>query len=99
MKYKSKPVEIDAWEIESLEGEHTRRLPPHWVFEAIQAQKVAVNDDGGLTIRTLEGTMQAKIGDFLILGTEGELYPCKPSVFKAKYELARQSLVGSELDK
>lgn len=99
MKYKSKPVTIDAWEIETLKGEHTRRLPPGWVFDAIAVQKIAVNDDDSLLIHTLEGNMIGKLGDFLIMGTEGELYTCKPSVFRAKYEMVQQTLVGSEFDK
>lgn len=39
-----------------------------------------------LTIRTLEGDMRAAPGDWIIRGTEGEFYPCKPSVFNRKYE-------------
>lgn len=39
----------------------------------------------GLYIRTLEGRMKANPGDWIIRGTEGEFYPCKPSVFERKY--------------
>ncbi len=38
-----------------------------------------------LQIETLEGTMKANVGDWIIRGTEGEFYPCKPSVFQRKY--------------
>lgn len=38
-----------------------------------------------LFIETLEGTMEAKIGDYIIQGVKGELYPCKPDIFKATY--------------
>jgi hypothetical protein len=38
-------------------------------------------------IRTLEGTMLASSGDWIIRDTEGELYPCKSSVFERQYEL------------
>jgi hypothetical protein len=41
----------------------------------------------GLRINTLEGTMLASQGDFIIRGLRGEYYPCKPDVFHAKYEL------------
>lgn len=37
-------------------------------------------------IETPEGTMHASPGDWIIRGVEGELYPCKPSVFKIVYE-------------
>lgn len=39
----------------------------------------------GLYIQTLEGRMKANPGDWIIRGTEGEFYPCKPSVFERKY--------------
>jgi hypothetical protein len=39
-------------------------------------------------IETLEGTMHADIGDWIITGIRGERYPCKPDIFEATYELA-----------
>lgn len=39
-----------------------------------------------ITIHTLEGNMRAKKGDWIIIGIEGELYPCKKSVFEQIYE-------------
>jgi hypothetical protein len=41
-----------------------------------------------LSIETLEGTMEADIGDWIIRGVKGELYPCKPDIFAATYEPA-----------
>lgn len=35
---------------------------------------------------TLEGKMRAEIGDWIIIGVEGELYPCKKSIFEKTYE-------------
>lgn len=43
-------------------------------------------DDGKLEIDTLEGTMKASIGDYIIKGVRGEFYPCKPEIFKETYE-------------
>jgi len=40
----------------------------------------------GLKIKTLEGTMLAKMGDYIIKGVNGEFYPCKPDIFKKTYE-------------
>lgn len=42
--------------------------------------------DSSLYIPTLEGRMEAKLGDYIIKGVEGELYPCKPHIFQATYE-------------
>ena len=40
----------------------------------------------GVVIPTDEGNMTGHIGDWLIVGTEGEIYPCRDSVFQNKYE-------------
>jgi len=37
-------------------------------------------------IETLEGDMRADDGDFVITGVNGEMYPCKPEIFKKTYE-------------
>jgi len=39
-----------------------------------------------LEIQTLEGTMVAALGDWVIRGVKGEFYPCKPDIFAATYE-------------
>ena len=41
-----------------------------------------------LWIGTLEGSMRADPGDWIIRGIKGELYPCKSDVFAATYEPA-----------
>ena len=38
-------------------------------------------------IKTLEGDMEITPGDWIITGVKGELYPCKPNIFDATYEL------------
>ncbi len=46
--------------------------------------------DGGIAIviPTLEGNMDATLGDFIIRGVQGEFYPCKPDIFAQTYEIA-----------
>lgn len=39
-----------------------------------------------LDIHTLEGTMHANVGDYIITGVHGEIYPCKPDIFEETYE-------------
>jgi len=43
-------------------------------------------DDPKLKIETLEGTMNASLGDWIIKGVNGEFYPCKPDIFEKTYE-------------
>jgi len=51
-----------------------------------------LTDEGGIQIRTLEGTMTANEGDWIIRGVKGELYPCKPDIFDATYERVGEKL-------
>jgi hypothetical protein len=37
-------------------------------------------------IETLEGTMIVSPGDWIITGTNGEKYPCKPDIFEKIFE-------------
>lgn len=46
----------------------------------------AYQTDKEFEIETLEGTMKASIGDFIITGVHGEQYPCKPDIFWETYE-------------
>ena len=58
-------------------------------FEKYRKKPVTVEayqTDVELEIETLEGTMKANKGDWIIKGVKGELYPCKPDVFAMTYE-------------
>lgn len=48
----------------------------------------AYQTDKELDIETLEGTMHASVGDYIITGVRGEQYPCKPDIFEQTYEPA-----------
>ena len=50
----------------------------------------AYQTDTELDIHTLEGIMHASVGDYIITGVHGELYPCKPDIFKETYELVEE---------
>ena len=53
----------------------------------IEAVRVVEAED----IETLEGTMRADVGDWIITGVEGERYPCKDSIFRATYERVEEA--------
>jgi len=78
MRYKKKPVIIDAVQ---------------WLGNNIQEMKEfypksfwSPSRGNILEIHTLEGTMTAQEGDFIIKGVQGEYYPCKPDIFEQTYE-------------
>ena len=37
-------------------------------------------------IKTLEGTMHANVGDWIVIGTNNEKWPVKKEIFKKTYE-------------
>jgi len=39
-----------------------------------------------MDVETLEGTMHGSVGDYLIIGIQGEKYFCNPDIFKMTYE-------------
>ncbi len=75
-KYRKKPVVIEAWQ-------NVDDSPfPDWV----DAADVGREPGGIILIDTLEGVMKAQLGDWIIKGVKGEVYPCKPDIFEATYE-------------
>jgi hypothetical protein len=82
LKYRKKPVIIDAWEFDGA-LDFSKTLPKE-VKDATKT--IRLTQDGKLKIRTLEGDMYADRGDMIIKGVEGEFYPCKPDIFEATYE-------------
>lgn len=99
MKFRKKPVVIEAWQVHPADGQ-TRELPPQWLLDPLIAgtrkgQQLVGDvcpraDGNGLDIYTLEGVMHAATGDWVIRGVKGELYPCKPDIFAATYEAVEQ---------
>ena len=78
MKYRKKPVIIEAvkWT-----GSITQEM------EDLLGEVKVLPKGSSLLIPTLEGVMEARRGDYIIRGVNGELYPCKPDIFKKTYEL------------
>lgn len=98
MKFRKKPIVIDAtcnqgtwppilsW-LEELAGDKFGGF----AFQPMKAPPITRNSDGSLNIATLEGVMRADVGDWIIRGVKGELYPCKPDIFAATYEPVEES--------
>lgn len=90
MQYRKKPVLVDAFKFTN----DAEMIAPEWFTQAVVDGTVDFDRslvDGhvhvyGCTINTLEGRMHAKIGDYIIRGVKGELYPCKPDIFMQTYE-------------
>ena len=87
MKHRKKPLVSDAFQ---WTGGLEQEDDPEWILEAIK-NKTAWFKNGGtpdvkFMIQTLEGVHEASVGDYIIRGIAGEIYPCKPDIFRATYE-------------
>lgn len=79
-KYRKFPVIIEAVQITDSTFDDPHPNPEHVVG-------VRYNQKGRCVfIETLEGIMRGNIGDWIIRGVNGELYPCKPGIFEKTYE-------------
>jgi len=78
MKYRKKPIIIEAIQ---WNGNNWEELE-----EFGNERDIISNPDGTLTIATLEGNHIANKGDWIIKGIMGEVYLCKPDIFKKTYE-------------
>jgi len=76
MKFVKKPLVIEAWH--NVDDEEP---VPFWVDEAAERMS-----GGRFRIKTLEGEMVASLGDWIIKGIKGELYPCRADIFEATYD-------------
>jgi hypothetical protein len=79
-KYRKKPVVVEAVQITDSTFDAPHPNPEH--FAGVRYDPV----NRTVEILTLEGTMTGSLGDWIIKGIKGELYPCKPDIFEATYE-------------
>ncbi|WP_413539047.1 hypothetical protein [Enterococcus malodoratus] len=87
MKYRKKPVVIEAFKYDGdLIFSNGTPYAPDWAMEANENGVFVWEGQGDLYIKTLEGNMLVTLGDFVIKGVQGELYPCKPDIFAETYE-------------
>ena len=94
MKYRKKPVVIDAIQWNGLNFKEIENFAGYGVaiLEEVRKPNMDMNIPGDyrLSIRTLEGVMDARKGDYIIRGVNGEYYPCKPDIFEKTYEKVEQ---------
>ena len=81
MKYRKKPVIIEAFRFQIDD------VMPDWFNEKRITNDIITHEDGTCDIKTLEGTMKANFGDYVIKGVQGEVYPCKPDIFEKTYDI------------
>lgn len=92
VKYRKKPVVIEA--VQFTGGNHDEVMA-HIGCDGHRDDAIAMQAcpyvhakarPRAIFINTLEGQHRADIGDWIIRGVQGELYPCKNEIFLATYE-------------
>lgn len=87
MKYKKKPVVVEAFQYDGdLKGADGKYYVPDWAAEAYE-KGIMYYDLTELFINTLEGTHHVSVGDYIIQVVKGELYPCKQDIFVKTYDV------------
>lgn len=93
MKYRKKPVVIEAFRfyIDPM---------PDWFMDKVSSGEVtlprldyerySISKDC-CEIKTLGVAMKASVGDYIIKGVQGEIYPCEPGIFETTYEKLEDS--------
>lgn len=86
-KYRKKPVEIEAmqWDGSLTSAQEVAK----WCGGRVEYDPKPSDPSDiyvSILIPTLEGTMRATRGDYVIRGVQGEFYPCKPDIFEATYD-------------
>jgi hypothetical protein len=86
LKFRKKPVEIEAMRLDASPaslvaiGEWAKEYDVGIIAEHDGQESHRV------LIPTLEGTMAANVGDWVIKGIKNEFYPCKDEIFQATYD-------------
>jgi hypothetical protein len=82
-RYRKKPIVIESVQCDAGNLE----LVAKWCGGEVRyASRGEDEPYWGVDIDTLEGTMTARVWDWVIRGVQGEFYPCKPDIFAQTYE-------------
>lgn len=88
--FRKKPVEIQAMQLGSDNAAQiVQWINSHYADENVAGMRGGPGGgsrDATVYIDTLEGTMVAEVGDWVIRGVQHEFYPCKPDIFEATYD-------------
>jgi len=85
-KFRKKPVVIEAVQFNDM---NSYLEIVKWMKDAGDTFAIANEVKYSMPvmlIQTLEGTMAANPGDWIIKGIQGEFYPCKNEIFLESYE-------------
>ena len=81
----SKPINLD----------NLNNLPDDKIDHILSVRKKpvvvhAVQVNVPFKVTTLEGVVQGKAGDYLMIGIDGEKYPCRQDIFERTYDILEE---------
>lgn len=82
-QYRKKPVVVETVRWAGV-GDTNRVM--NWLAQQNANVGGWTFHDTDISIPTLEGTMKALPGDWIIRGVAGEFYPCRDNIFTVTYE-------------
>lgn len=82
-RFRKKPVVIEAVQFTGTNRDEVLAFAGKDINDTVVEGDVRFP---AMFIPTLEGVMEASVGDWIIRGVAGELYPCKPEIFEATYD-------------
>jgi hypothetical protein len=98
-RYRKRPVEVEAYQMIF----ETMRFEEEWPEWLMEARGLRTGEPGSLYwtegvmfVGALEGNMEVSPGDWIIRGTDGELYPCRPEIFAAVYDAVEEGAPAAE---
>lgn len=96
MRYRKIPVEVEVRQFtDGADKAGAQELADWCDGEVVKALKIAGEQRYCIFIDTLEGSMRANPGDWIIKGVEGEFYPCRGDIFEQTYEKVETAPDGS----
>ncbi len=82
LQYRKKPVVIEAIQWDGKNFHEILDFAPKKVNWEVNTSK----NINFLEVSTLEGILQASVGDYIIKGVKGEFYPIKEEIFNLTYD-------------
>ena len=95
-KVRKKPIEVEAFQLtedmipqrKTKDDGKGKTKTTIGVFLDKDKKIFASNDEGGFFIvTTLEGDVRTEVGNYIIKGIKGEVYPCRKDIFEATYDI------------
>ena len=83
---KKKPIAVKCVQFTKDLSDHELRT---WSNRKAFITQLDRDDEPCVMINTLEGTMKAQYGDWIIMGNYEDVYPIRQDIFNATYDFVR----------